>query len=147
MTTGGGPPISPDGRHYWDGTGWQPMPRARRGHRKTYSVGSGALAILVILAAVGLTNGPLRWSCTVQQNGANMEVQYTGLLAGLKCDNANGFNPVGSPSGGVVCSYPIGLTRVVVYDTGLQILGSAECSDLQTQYNQQHAGQSPPAPT
>jgi hypothetical protein len=142
-----GPTISPDGQHWWDGTKWVAMPRTRS-HRKGYSIGGGTLALLIILAAIGFTSGPLRFDCTVQQNGVNMQVEYSGLLAGLKCNSAtsNGFGLVSTHSGDLVCRYPIGLTQVTVWDTGLHLYGSQECSDLQTQYNQQQQQSSGSSP-
>jgi hypothetical protein len=123
------------------------MPRQRRGHGKTYRIGGGTLVLLVILAWIGLTNGPTRWDCTVQQNGYNMQIEYTGSFAGAKCDSSlsSGFVGVSTHSGELVCSYPIGFTTVTVWDTGLQILGSAECEQLKAQYDQQQQQQQPSA--
>jgi len=144
---GSGPTVSPDGEWWWDGTRWIPMPRQRRGHGKTYRIGGGTLVLLVILAWIGLTNGPTRWDCTVQQNGYNMQIEYTGSFAGAKCDSSlsSGFVGVSTHSGELVCSYPIGFTTVTVWDTGLQILGSAECEQLKAQYDQQQQQQQPSA--
>lgn len=142
-----GPTISPDGKHYWDGQRWVPMPRSRRGHRKGYTISGGTLILLLILGALVFSRGPLQWDCTVQQNGYNMQVEYTGFLAGLKCQNSTpaGFSLVDSHSGSLVCRYPIGPTTAPVWDTGLQILGSSECSNLKAQYDQEHqpSGSSP----
>jgi len=118
MTEGAGDPtVSPDGRFWCDGSRWRPMPSGRK-HRRGYTIGGGTLLLLLILAAIGVTRGPLRLDCTVQQQGANMEVQYSGLLAGLKCDNSTsaGFVEVAGHSGDLVCRYPIGLTNVTVWD-------------------------------
>ena len=121
-------------------------PRSRS-HRKGFTIGGGTLALLIILAAIGFSSGPLRLDCTVQQIGTNMQVEYSGLLAGLKCDNAtsNGFGLVSRHSGSLVCRYPIGLRQVTVWDTGLQLLGSAGCDSLKSQYYQQQqaSGSSP----
>ena len=75
----------------------------------------------------------------MQQSGHNMQVEYTGFLAGAKCDSSrsNGFVEVNTHSGSLVCRYPIGFTTVTVWDTGLEILGSAECAQLKSQYDQQ----------
>lgn len=75
-----------------------------------------------------------------------MQVEHAGFLAGLRCDNAtsSGFGLGSTHSGSLVCRYPIGLTQVTVWDTGLQILGYAECSDLKTQYQQEQAGRNKP---
>lgn len=43
---GGEPRYSPDGRFWWDGQGWQPMPANRR--RPPLLIGLGVLAFLLI---------------------------------------------------------------------------------------------------
>lgn len=112
-----------------------------RGRRRGLWLGTGTLTVLVILAAAGawsLASGPLRFDCTVQVAGHNMQVEVSGFLAGHQCDDlisTGQYVNAGVSLGSMVCSYPIGMRQYTVRDTGLQLLAAGECSNLQQHHH------------